>query len=361
MKKLADKYILLHFTTKSLMTMIVFLIIFLLVDIVENLDHIIDSNIPQSTIYKYYLYALPWYFSLSLPMTLLLGTIFTNTTLQKNNELTALKSAGVSIRRICTPLICLGIIISILSFYHDNTLVTTFQQKRNEIGIKHNLIRANKNKMKHKNIYRHESANTILGINKFNFRKKAAYDVSIQQFNDGELTSRLDSKKMEWNETENNWKINNFQIRNWDKNLLTFTQSKTDTNINLNFTPMDLMQTHIKPEEMNYWELKNFVNKLKKFSIQDPKWAVNMNFKAAFAFSSFLMILFGISLSIRKPRTNIAIGIGMSIITIFIYYSAMTIGRSLGFKGILSPFLSVWIPNILFLVTGLYLFYKVKS
>ena len=52
---------------------------------------------------------------------------------------------------------------------------------------------------------------------------------------------------MEWNETENNWKINNFQIRNWDKNLLTFTQSKTDTNINLNFTPMDLMQTHIKP------------------------------------------------------------------------------------------------------------------
>ena len=361
MKKIADKYILLHFTTKSLMTMIVFLIIFLLVDIVENLDHIIDSNIPKSTIYKYYLYALPWYFSLSLPMTLLLGTIFTNVTLQKNNELTALKSAGISIRRICVPLICLGIVISLFSFYHDNTLVTTFQQKRNEIGIKHNLVRANKNKIKNKNIYRHESANRILGINKFNFRKNAAYDISIQDFNNGKLTSRLDSKKMEWNETKNNWELKNFQIRNWDNNSIVFRQSKTDTNINLNFTPIDLMQTNIKPEEMNYWELKDFVHKLEKFSIQDPKWAVNMNFKVAFAYSSFLMILFGVSLSIRKPRTNIAIGIGMSIITIFIYYSAMTIGRSLGFKGILSPFLSVWIPNILFLIIGLYLFYRIKS
>ena len=115
MKKLIDKYILLHFLTKSSMTMIIFLIIFLLVDIVENLDHIIDSNIPTSEIYKFYLYALPWYFSLSLPMTLLLGTIFTNTTLQKNNELTAIKSAGVSIKRISIPLIILGILFSFFS------------------------------------------------------------------------------------------------------------------------------------------------------------------------------------------------------------------------------------------------------
>ena len=121
------------------------------------------------------------------------------------------------------------------------------------------------------------------------------------------------------------------------------------------------MQTHVKPEEMNYWELKKFVNKLEKFNIQDPKWAVNMHFKTAFAYSSFLMILFGISLSIRKPRTNLAVGIGMSIITIFIYYSAITIGRSLGFKGVLSPFLSVWLPNIFFFIIGSYLFYKVKS
>ena len=91
MKKLIDRYTISHFLTKSLMIMIVFLIIFLLVDIVENLDHIIDSNIPKSDIYKFYFYALPWYFSLSLPMTLLLGTIFTNTTLQKNNELAVAK------------------------------------------------------------------------------------------------------------------------------------------------------------------------------------------------------------------------------------------------------------------------------
>ena len=152
MQKLVDRYITYHFITKSSMTIMIFLVIFLLVDIVENLDHIIDSEIPTFEIFKYYFYAIPWYVSLSLPMSLLLGIIFTNGILQKNNELTAIKSAGISIKRISIPLICLGIIFSIFSFYFDNTIVTELLQKRSDLGIKYNLVRLKKNNIKQKYI-----------------------------------------------------------------------------------------------------------------------------------------------------------------------------------------------------------------
>ena len=88
---------------------------------------------------------------------------------------------------------------------------------------------------------------------------------------------------------------------------------------------------------------KQFVQKLDKYGIRDPKWAVNMHFKTAFSCTSFLMILFGLSLSIRRPHSNLAVGIGIGVFVIFIYYAAITTGRSFGYKGIVEPFFSVWI------------------
>ena len=362
MQKLVDRYITYHFITKSSMTIMIFLVIFLLVDIVENLDHIIDSEIPTFEIFKYYFYAIPWYVSLSLPMSLLLGIIFTNGTLQKNNELTAIKSAGISIKRISIPLIALGIIFSIFSFYFDNTIVTELLQKRNDLGIKYNLVRLKKNNIKQKYIYRQESANTILGINRYNFRNQTAHNISILKFNNNKLNTRLDSPIMQWNPDRNTWELKDFHLRSWEhKTPFFYQKSDKDTTLNLNFDPTSLTQTYVKPEEMNYWELEDFVKKLNKFGIQDPKWAVNMHFKSAFACSSFLMILFGLSLSIRRPRSTLALGIGTSIIVIFIYYAAITTGRSFGFNGTIDPFLSVWIPNLFFFIIGSYLFYKIQS
>ena len=108
-------------------------------------------------------------------------------------------------------------------------------------------------------------------------------------------------------------------------------------------------------------DLKYFVNKLKEYGVNDPRWKVNMYFKSSFACTSFLMILFGLSLSIRRPRSNLAVGVGISILVIFIYYAAITTGRSLGYKGTLDPFISVWITNIIFFILGSILFRKIRS
>ena len=86
MYKLVDKYILQHFIGKVFITLLAFIVIFLLVDIVDHLDHIMDSEMSSREIIRYYYHTVPWYFSLGLPMSLLLATVFTFGILQKNNE-----------------------------------------------------------------------------------------------------------------------------------------------------------------------------------------------------------------------------------------------------------------------------------
>ena len=361
MFKLVDRYITSQFISKVVMTIIVFIVIFLLVDVVEHLDDIIDSEIPQFEMFQYFMYSIPWYISLGLPMALLLGTVFTMGSLQKNNELSAIKAAGISIKRISVSLILLGILFSTFSFYFDNLLVTHYMQKRTELGIKYNLIRFRRGNSKQKDIFRQESVDKILGIRRFIFRDQTAHNISIQEFDDENLISRIDAPMMKWNTDHNQWQLSKFHLRKWQDDSLIYQVFEQDTSLKLNFDPIELTKNSVNPEEMNYWELKYFVRKLDQYGVKDPKWAVNMHFRSAFSCTSFLMILFGISLSIRRPHSNLAVGIGISVFVIFAYYAAITTGRSLGYKGTLEPFLSVWLPNIIFFITGIFLFQKTRS
>ena len=73
------------------------------------------------------------------------------------------------------------------------------------------------------------------------------------------------------------------------------------------------------------------------------------------------MILFGIALSIQKNKGSYAKGMGLSLIVIFLYMVIIRFGQTLGYNQILSPFLSVWFVNFLFLAIGILLITKVKT
>ena len=100
MNKLLDLYILKNFLSKFFFIIISFLTIFCVVDIIDHIDKFIEYNISKNEIINYYIYTIPWFFSLALPMSLLIATILSFSLLQKNHEITALKASGISIIRI---------------------------------------------------------------------------------------------------------------------------------------------------------------------------------------------------------------------------------------------------------------------
>ena len=71
MNKILDKYIIKKFIVNFIFIITSFIIIFLIVDIIDNLDKFITRNISNKEIIKYYFYTIPWFISIALPMTLL--------------------------------------------------------------------------------------------------------------------------------------------------------------------------------------------------------------------------------------------------------------------------------------------------
>ena len=63
MKRL-DLYLIRQFLTILSISILGFTCIFLIVDLIENLDRFIDNTVPWNIVSKYYVYTLPWFLSL---------------------------------------------------------------------------------------------------------------------------------------------------------------------------------------------------------------------------------------------------------------------------------------------------------
>ena len=352
---LLDKYIITSFIKKLFNILLVFVTIFLVVDIIEDIDKILDHSIKLNDISFLYIYSIPHYVGIAFPMAVLISTVMTFTIFQKNNELTALKASGVSIYRLAFPLVLIGILISVLMFYFENLVVTESTTLKSNFEQKY--FKKGKKKKIDNNILFQVGKDKILSIEKYNHRTNIAERVSIQEFNKNLMTSRLDAKNMTYD--GGNWILKDITYRTFGENI-TF-KSILDSSIFISIDPIDLTEINTKPQEMNYWELSTFIDRLKSNGREYRKWLVDLNFKVAFSFSNILMIVFGISLSIQKPRSNLLAGVGASVFVIFIYYVMIKSGQTMGYKGVLSPFLSVWLANILFSITGIYLLTKTRS
>jgi lipopolysaccharide export system permease protein len=81
-------------------------------------------------------------------------------------------------------------------------------------------------------------------------------------------------------------------------------------------------------------------------------YLVEINKKLAIAFACFVFALIGVPLALRFPRGGAGLVIGTSVIVFAIYYVGLIGGEDLGDRLIVSPFLAMWAPNLLFGVVG---------
>ena len=227
---LLDKYIIISFIKKLLNILSVFVTIFLVVEVIEDIDNILDHSVGFSDASMLYIYSIPQYISIAFPMAILISTVMTFTIFQKNNELTAFKASGISIYRLTIPFIIIGLISSIGMFYFENLIVTESSILKYEQERKH-FKRGNK-KQVNNNILVQLDQNRIISIEKFDHRTNIAKNISIQEFNQNTMLTRLDAEKMKWE--EGYWNANKIKYRIFNEKNSYSTVSDSSLKININ-------------------------------------------------------------------------------------------------------------------------------
>tara|TARA_B100001175_G_scaffold287787_1_gene270480 strand:+ start:264 stop:1310 length:1047 start_codon:yes stop_codon:yes gene_type:complete len=341
-----------------------FLSIFLIVDLIENLDRFMDNKVPSKIVLEYYVYTLPYFISIGLPMAVLISTVFSLGSIVKRNEWTAMKASGISIYRIALPLVICGIILSGGSFMLDNKLVAYGNEKRFEIDRDH-VKRKSRHKLKNtlKDIFLQKNSSTHISLSKYYIKKARGHDLTIVDLGQSTIRERIDAKKINWNPDSSRWSISEYSIRQFDQNGLETNViiGITDTIIDLGFSPTEIQQQARKPDELDYYRLTERISELKGNGVDTVKWEVTRYIKVSFAFTNLIVILCGIPLVVLKEKNSLSFGAGASVFVIFGYYAFIKFGQSLGFKGVITPLLSAWIGNLVFLAAGILLFWRAKT
>lgn len=359
MIKQIDKYIIFQFVKNFLFALLCFILIFILVDLFENLDKFIDNNLPFTEVLNYYLHFIPEIIKLITPIAVLLATLFTAGTMLNYNETVAVKNAGISLLRYMLPFLVMGIFITAFSLYFNNWIVP--EANKIKLSIERNSLKKNKNLAGFNKLYFQDSKNQLVLIDNFGEEKMTAYRVSVQLYDTDTLTKlvkRVDAAQMKW--INNNWIFFNAAERNFkdsSENMVihdSIPASDLKGFNKLNIVPSQITRKQLKPDEMNYGELAEFIESLHKGGQDTDRQLVDFYSKISFSFASLVVIIFGISITTgSKRRKGLALQFGISILVSFIYLGFVKISQSFGYNGDLNPVLTAWLANIVFAGFGI--------
>jgi lipopolysaccharide export system permease protein len=348
-----DIYIITHFIKNLLFALLCFIIIFILVDLFENLDKFIDNKTGLYLVFRYYFYFIPEIIKLVTPISMLLATLFTAGRMINFNEIVAVKNAGISLFRFLLPFIYIGVVVTGFSIYFNNWLVP--EANKNKFFIERNYLGKQQNVTGFNRLYFQDSKNQVVLIDQFNELDQTANNVSILAFNPSDpvmLEKRIDADMMKW---ENGiWILYNAAEREFSQNLELHIYDKIKPEdipgINkINLSPNQITKKQLKPDELNYSELKDFLESQSKGGQNTDRIQVDFYSKISFPFSNLIVIIFGISISTgSKKRKGLAMQFGISILVSFIYLGFVKISQTFGYNGDLNPMLTAWLANIAF-------------
>ena len=77
--------------------------------------------------------------------------------------------------------------------------------------------------------------------------------------------------------------------------------------------------------------------------------------RIAFPFATIILTVIGVSISSRKVRGGIGMHLGFGLALTFTFIMFQQVTTVFATRGNLAPWLSVWIPNLIYGVLGLYL------
>jgi lipopolysaccharide export system permease protein len=377
-----DRYVTRQFLFGLVFSLIAFWVIFLVVDLVEHLDTFIDRHTTFFMIVEYYFYYTPYIIVLSLPVAMLLSSLFSLGQLAKHNELLAMKSAGISLYRILLPLFVLAFLISLVTIVFGGSLVPFAYQKMMEVKTVEIERESKERNILLHDIFVQGENGTIFHLDVYNSKEKTGSGVLVQKFEKNRLKEEIQAKKISWK--GNGWLFEEGRERIFTDSLKELKLSEESApnesttlaedvgvekyetfdrllRFDLKIKPEALAQKQKKPEEMGYFELSDYV-KIKKRSGQDvAKETTDLYLKISFPFVNFIIVLFGAPIAANPKRSGVAIGFAISLFISFVYYTLVRMGQSFGYSERLPPLFAAWSANIFFFILGIVLLVKAKK
>ena len=330
---------------------------------------IVEFGLPIIVALKIFFLSLPGFLVLAFPMSVLLSCLLTYGNLSSNSEILALKSLGINNFRIILPSLSLALFMTLLTFIFNDNLVPISNRVAadimgNNIGksIKTEKGKYNISFSKYGSIL---DANTNKPIDSAThlthifyarrFLNNVMYEVTVVDLSKKGTKILIAADNGKFVDQLNSWEFSNGEmiITNDEGSVSTISFDTYKYPLDngpskLAAIPSDAKNMTIS-EARKAEEMYAMAGNIK----ESRKMKVRIYEKITLPFSCIVFSLIGSTLGIKQNiRSSKSQGFGLSIIIIFLYYLTCFVFSSMGIVGLITPFLSAWIPVFIFLGFG---------
>ena len=356
---LIDRHISKAFLTHFLSGLVVFLTLFFVVDFVTSL---MRFDVSLSTLGRYYgAYSFQICYQF-IPVAAMVGVVFTLSELNRNKELTALFSLGISLGRVLFPIFFWTFVLFGFSFFLGDQVIPVTKQKRDYIyyGEMKKTPGLFSTVKTDKIWYR--SGSVLFNIKFLDSENHKAFGVTFHYFSpDWHLEQLISSREAFIH--EGNWELLDGKKITFTDNMTTPVVEKFKTKtIAVDKELSDIQSTSSASDFLSLKELGRYIKKNKEAGLNMTSFEVDYHNKFSFPFTIFVMALMAVPFVIGHQRSagftkNVFLIIAMT----FVFWVLHSFFISFGRHGQVPPVIATWGPNFLMLLLTRYNFYWQKT
>lgn len=321
-----------------------------LIDLIGNIDEFLPSKPSIGALILYAVLAFPKFFLYLLPMSVLICSLFTFSQAMRRKEIIAIKAAGGRLRDLYWPFVICGVLISLAAFFISEAVAPDFASRATELrtkltgGAKKTIFSAGA-------LWIKDMKGNPVRIELYIPERKVARGISIFVQGETFLKQTIAAKKAVWD--EGRWMLEQVTV-------LTTETGKSDMLPRMEYRDLespDIFSREMKTsEEMGLAELYRYVQRLKAAGFNNIKLIVDLNAKVSFPLINVFMMFLGISLSARSTMNSGLLTAGMGLLISLLYWFGYTFSLSVGYAGIVPPFIAAWSVPFVFGSFAVYLY-----
>jgi lipopolysaccharide export system permease protein len=353
-----QRYLFVEMLSPFFISLLVATFVLFISKIIELTDLVVTRGVGLDVVGQLLLFTLPYFIVHTVPMASLLGVLLGFLRLSGDNEVTALKSAGVSLRQLLPPAMGLALFAWALTTFFTiwvlpwgnhkfESLVFSVAQERADLALRERVFMDTLSGLV---IYINRlpgpgEMEDVFIVDERDPQKRytvTAKTGKIFPAKDGQITMRLfDGIIMNVEpklKTSQNAKFSTYDVYIDATDVSTGNEKRTK---------------HVK--EMTLGELYEEMQKYEPGSRKALRAEIELQQKFALPVACLIMALIGVTLGTHW-KSGRSWGVAIALVVFITYYLMFSMSWNYGDTGYYPPLLGVWLPNLVFLLVGLELF-----
>lgn len=339
--------------------MLFFTLIFLMAELIQITNWVVNYSIHLSTILLMIFYQMPYFLVFVTPLSVMITVLLTFLQLSNENEILAMKTGGISLYFLLTPVFTFCMIGSALTLF-----MTLYGQPWGRSALRdltYEVVSANIDIGLKERTFIDSYDGITIYVNEIDPRNKNLVDVFIEDNRQpNKVNTVIAPTGKIINDPQNavtHLKLFNGSINQTDLHKKTAHAIQFDTydiSLETQRSSEPAEKKPKRPKEMTISELNHYI---RNSNVKDPNYfnaMLELHRRFSIPFGCLVLGLLAVPLGVQSRSAKRSFGLFLGLVFFLFYYLMMSLGKVYGETGAYPPLIGMWLPNFVLGVVGVY-------